>query len=127
MPLFLWTQQFSVNNEDLDLHHKILINILNRLYDNCLLDGSMDYIQPILDELMSYAIYHFTAEEQYMTSTEYKDIFNHKQMHLYFIDKVRQLRKENHNNEVKVSIDLIEFLGNWLRLHILREDQKYKI
>lgn len=36
MELFKWYKTHSVNNEELDNHHKTLFNILNKLYENCM-------------------------------------------------------------------------------------------
>jgi len=127
MPLFTWYNKYSVNNEELDSHHKKLFNIFNRLYDSCLHTENNNCIEPILEELLLYADYHFKAEEKYMVDTGFKDIVNHIQMHCYFIEKVMEMQQVGNKNDYNVIKDLIVFLGNWLRLHVIEEDKKYAV
>jgi hemerythrin len=127
MPLFTWYNKYSVNNEELDSHHKKLFNIFNRLYDTCIHTENKNCIEPILEELLSYADYHFKAEEKYMADTGYKDIVNHTQMHCYFIERVMEMQQVEDKNDYKIIKELIVFLGNWLRIHIIEEDKKYAV
>jgi hemerythrin len=127
MALFTWYNKYSVNNEELDSHHKKLFNIFNRLYENCIKAENNNCIVPILDELLLYADYHFKAEEKYMVDTGYKDIMNHTQMHCYFIERVMEMQQVENKNDYDAIKGLIVFLGNWLLLHIIQEDKKYAV
>ena len=44
MPLYIWDNTYSVNNEELDNHHKKLFDLFNKLYD-CSLDKDNSYPQ----------------------------------------------------------------------------------
>jgi hemerythrin len=125
MALFTWYNKYSVNNEELDSHHKKLFNIFNRLYDTCLHTENKNCIEPILYELLLYADYHFKAEEKYMADTGYKDIVKHSQMHYYFIDRVIEMQHVEDKNDYNLVKDLVVFLGNWLLHHVIDEDKKY--
>lgn len=127
MPLFTWYQKYSVNNEELDRHHKTLFDIFNRLYDKCLKAKGTDCVQPVINELLSYADYHFKAEEQYMKDTAYRDLLKHCQMHSYFIEKAMQMQKVENKEDLELTKELTVFLGNWLLHHVIEEDGKYKI
>jgi hemerythrin len=127
MPMFTWYNKYSVNNEELDRHHKKLYNIFNRLYDNCSHTENNNCVKPILEELLSYADYHFKAEEKYMDDTGYKDIVNHTQMHCYFIERVIEMQQVENMNDYNLIKDLIVFLGNWLLHHVNEEDNKYAV
>ena len=62
-----------------------------------------------------------------MADTGYKDIVNHTQMHCYFIERVMEMQQVEDKNDYKIIKELIVFLGNWLRLHIIEEDKKYAV
>jgi hemerythrin len=124
MPLFTWYNKYSVNNEELDNHHKTLFNIFNKLYDNCLQVENVNCLGPIIDELISYSNYHFTAEEQYMADKGYKDRDTHILMHRDFSLKALQMLQVDNKNDHELTKELIVYLGNWLLHHVLEEDKK---
>jgi hemerythrin len=127
MALFKWYKKYSVNNNELDEHHKTLFDIFNRLYDNCLLHDKTHCIDPIIEELESYSIYHFSAEEQHMRNRGYKEIGNHILEHRGFTQRTLQLRQVADNDEPEARRELIAFLGNWLLHHVIEEDKKYAV
>jgi hemerythrin len=127
MPVFTWYNKYSVNNEELDNHHKALLKIFNRLFETCLNAENSNCIVPIIDELISYSNYHFSAEVQHMVDTGYKDIDKHILMHRYFSEKALEMQLAENKNDPELIKELIVFLGNWLRKHVLEEDMKYKI
>jgi hemerythrin len=74
MPLVTWYKQYSVNNEELDNHHKNLFAILNKMYDSCLPADSSECAASVIEKLIEYTDYHFKAEEKYMADKGYKEI-----------------------------------------------------
>jgi hemerythrin-like metal-binding protein len=127
MPLFEWYKKYSVNNEELDNHHKALFGILNRLYDNCLGKDIPNCLDPIVEELVSYSEYHFSAEEQYMKRIEYKEIDRHVLEHRAFTQRTVHLQQVVNKNDFELMKELIVFLGNWLLHHVMEEDKKYSL
>jgi len=127
MVLFTWYKKYSVNNEELDNHHKVLFNTINKLYENCLGTDSPNCLEPIIDELVSYSKYHFSAEEQYMKSKGYKDTEKHIIEHRAFTQKTGELQQVVNKNDFELTKELIVFLGNWLLHHVMEEDKKYSI
>ena len=59
-----------------------------------------DRIDIILENLRDYTVKHFTDEEQYMESINYKKIFTQKVQHLKFIHKLDEFI-EHHNDEIE--------------------------
>ena len=47
MELFKWYKKYSVNNEELDNHHKTLFNITNKLLENCLGSDLSNCLDPL--------------------------------------------------------------------------------
>jgi hemerythrin len=127
MGLFKWYKKYSVNNNELDEHHKTLFDIFNRLYDNCLLHDKAHCIDPIIEELKSYSNYHFTAEEHHMGNIGYKEIDNHIAEHGDFTQRTLQLQQVADKDEPEATKELVAFLGNWLLHHVIEEDKKYAV
>jgi hemerythrin len=88
MELFTWCKIYSVKNEELDKHHKILFDILNRLYANSLSHDYAKCLDPIIEELILYSDYHIIEEEQFMKNIGYKDIDKHINEHREFTQKI---------------------------------------
>lgn len=125
MPLLTWNDDFSVNNEELDSHHKRLFSILNSLYAECLKTDIEGCVGPKLDELLAYADYHFKAEERYMRQIEYFEIDDHIEMHSGFAYRLDEMKQIPHPTELELTRELIVFIGKWLLNHVLAEDRKY--
>jgi hemerythrin len=127
MALFTWYKKYSVNNEELDNHHKKLMDIFNRLFVTCTKAENVNCVGPIIVELIEYSNYHFSAEEKYLADIGYKGIDEHKQLHRFFTDKVREMQQVENKNDYDLTKDIIVFLGNWLLQHVIVEDKKYAV
>jgi hemerythrin len=127
MKLFTWYKKYSVNNEELDNHHKALFDILNRLYENCMVNKNAHCLEPIIEELVSYSKYHFSAEEQHMRISGYQDIEKHIAEHRAFTQRTLQLQQVADKDEFELTKELIVFLGNWLLHHVMEEDKKFAV
>ena len=124
MPLYSWYDTYSIGNEEIDYHHKSLFNILNTLYDSSFEPDNTVTFNETLDKLISYADYHFEAEEQFMRDNKYKDIGKQTTEHLYFKQRVTELKKTSRTTNYELCHDVIVFLGDWLIQHIMIEDKK---
>jgi len=127
MSLFIWYKTYSVNNEELDNHHKALLGIINKLHDNCFGKDNANCLDPIVEELVSYSDYHFSAEEQHMRNIGYKDIERHVVEHKEFTQKIFRLQQVANKNDFELTKELIVFLGNWICHHIIEEDKKFSL
>jgi hemerythrin len=119
-----WYKRYSVNNKELDNHHKKLFSIFNRLYDACMEKNDAASLKLLIDELVYYSDYHFKAEEQYMRDCDYKEIDRHISEHKYFTEWVIDFKKNYIVADLKICLDVIRFLGDWLRNHVIEEDKK---
>ena len=125
--LFTWYKKYSVNNEELDNHHKALFDIFNRLYANCLAGSSSNSLEPLIAELVAYADYHFAAEEKYMTAVGYKDSDRHIAEHKLFAERILQFHGDKNAYHCENAKELIVFLGNWLLNHVMVEDKRISL
>jgi hemerythrin len=127
MEHFKWNNKYSVNNSELDNHHKYLFDMFNKMYDSCLNKNKDTIVGPILDELVTYIKYHFDAEEQHMKNIGYNDISNHISEHSKFTARINKHHlKKDINNKI-VSKEIVLFLWKWLLDHVMTEDLKYAV
>jgi hemerythrin len=127
MALFKWYKMYSVNDNDLDKHHKTLLDIVNRMHNNWSGHDKANCLDSLIEELVSFSNYHFIAEEQHLRDIGYKDIDKHIFEHRSFKQRIFQLQQVFHKNKPKVTEELIEVLVNWLLHHVIVEDKKYAV
>lgn len=122
-----WSDDYLIGIEEIDNQHKKLFEItdeaLNLLKDDLRVD-KYDEIASILEELKSYAKYHFKSEEEYMLSIGYKRYFSQKVDHDDFIEKINNidLNKVDENQE-EYLMSIVEFAVQWISDHIIQKDK----
>jgi len=125
MPLLKWSQEYSVNQVELDSHHQKMFDILNRAYENMMNSLEVEYALPMIEELSTLARHHISAEEQYMRARGYQGIDGHIETHREFTHNIETLRTNYSGNNLEATRELIVILGNWLLHHVINEDCKY--
>jgi len=81
----------------------------------------------IIDELVGYAAFHFLFEEQLMESCGYAQLDSHRRIHQGFVHWVSNVREEfSYHRRTQLGERILGFLRDWLRDHILGEDQLYR-
>lgn len=124
MSFILWRSSFSVGNELIDNQHKMLIDIINRLYTGINKKDTQLKMQEIFNELVEYTKYHFNAEEELMMQNGYLHMTQHKKIHQEFVNKVNTLKLNNILTDDKLKMEVFKFLKSWLTDHIMSEDKK---
>lgn len=125
MPLITWDQSYSVGVAELDGHHKQLIWMLNELHFAMTSDRGQDIIRDIVVEMLAYARMHFSIEEGYMRKSQYLGHLQHLTEHKNFELKAQELAQRCREGEFVLSLEVVRFLSDWLKAHILDTDMKY--
>ena len=125
MSLFLWNDKYSVEVNAIDIQHKKLFEIANRLFEAMKGDGSKSVMNGVLIELEDYTKFHFQKEESYMKQFGYEAYPQHKKEHEFFIEKIFQFRTDYYKGKTTISVELMTFLSNWLINHICVIDKSY--
>ncbi len=123
--LLAWSDKFSVGCEQIDKQHKVLVDLVNKLYDAFVHAKANQVITEILNEMAKYTVYHFSTEEDLFEKYGYSDKENHKNEHELFVKKVKEFIEKVENGEFTVSYEVMIFLKDWLSNHILKTDMKY--
>ena len=124
MPFLSWEPRYSVGAA-MDAEHKTWFAILNRLHDAMAQGKGRDIQQKILAEILTYTRTHFAHEETLLQTWNYPELPAHRQLHAGFIRKVQELEKKMNSGMPVLSLELMDFLRDWLSNHILTHDIKY--
>lgn len=125
MALITWASMLSVGVKEIDDQHKKLIDLINQLNDAMLAGKSRDSMGKILGELAAYTQYHFSTEERLMGQYKYEESVDHKEQHKKLIQSVSDFKKQFDSGQTMISVELMNFLRDWLSGHILKTDKKF--
>ena len=126
MPFMIWNDRLSVGVETLDGEHKILLGLINELYDGILAGQGKQVLSGVLDRLVEYTQFHFRHEEALFDGAGYLEAENHKRQHDVLAEQVIEVQARfKEGNLPAPSLEVMNFLKDWLYDHVLESDQKY--
>lgn len=120
-----WSEELSVGLQEIDEQHKILIGLINRLFNAAILNkAEKSDISHIIEELIQYTIVHFSVEETLFRIFDYPDAEMHHANHDQLKQEVINFRKKFESG-TPIDIELMNFLRKWISNHIIKVDKKY--
>lgn len=124
--IFIWNRKYQVGIEKVDKQHRKLVDLINALARELEDECDPATLSRVLDELTSYAAYHFKAEENLMHEWQIDAEFaaEHRESHAAFIREVTEARLTAEGNAQQVTTRILTFLSRWLILHILGTDMR---
>ncbi len=122
--LIKWNNELETKIEEIDSQHKKLIQIINKLYTAMLEKKAKNILKDIIGELIDYTKYHFSTEENYMEKYNYPGYLNHKSQHGFFVRKVNEFQEKFKSGSATLSIEILNFLKDWLVNHIKVVDKE---
>ena len=125
MELMKWDESFSVNVKEIDEQHQKLVAMINALHAAMKEGKGNDVLGGILGRMAEYTVFHFETEEKYFDEFHYEKTDEHKAQHKAFVDKVIGFKKELSEGSLSLSIDVMNFLVDWLKNHIKGADKAY--
>lgn len=125
MALIQWTDSLSVQVAEIDGQHQKLVRMINELNDAMRQGKGKEMLGPIVSGLIGYARTHFSTEEQYFERFGYPDADSHRKEHAEFTRKVTEFKAGFDAGKFGLSIEIINFLSDWLQKHIMGVDRKY--
>jgi hemerythrin-like metal-binding protein len=124
MSMFEWKPEYSVEFATIDTQHKRLFQLANNLHIAMSTGKGRDKLSSLLSELIDYTKSHFSDEEALMRTNGYADYAGHKRLHDELTQQVVKFQKEFAAGSSALSVDLMQFLSDWLRHHIMQTDVK---
>jgi len=127
MTLLHWRDNMSVGVEAVDNDHKHLVDLLNQLHFLVLAGADRPSVGEVLEELMHYTEYHFDREETLMRSSDYPGLEEHQTCHRELARRLLEYKKTfDDRPESFDATAFYDFLSEWLVVHVLEKDMKYK-
>jgi hemerythrin len=123
--LLNWENKYSVGVAEIDAQHQKWFGILNRLHEAMLAGNAQDLQRSILTEMVAYTRTHFLQEELMLKTRGYPMLAAHSVLHVDFAKKVQDIETKLQAGGSVLTIDIMEFLKQWLAKHILTQDTQY--
>lgn len=128
--MFKWKDAYKTNIEEIDKQHQKIFEIGNKLYDTVKAGDHVDQydeIMNIIEELRNYTRYHFDYEEEMLEKHGYENLETQKKQHEIYIKKIEGLKEEEVDEDQKgTKMGLLTMVSDWIALHILNEDFRYR-
>lgn len=125
MKLIEWTEKYELGIKEIDNQHKGLVILINELFELMSQGKAKNHLEDIFNHLTDYTKKHFFAEEKLMIKYAYTGYDEHKAEHKIFIEKLGELKTDFANGKTTISLEILNFLKDWLLNHIRITDQKY--
>lgn len=127
MPFIQWNARYSVGIKEVDTQHNKLLGYINDLHDAMKTGQAKDVMGTIIQNLIKYTTTHFSLEEKLLSENNYPAYLAHKKEHDDFVRKVLEFQKSFQTGSTSLSIDMLNFLRDWLLNHIAVSDRKYSL
>lgn len=124
MDIMSWEERFELGVPEVDRQHRYLFELVGELQRRQDQEPSREELITLLNNLANYACDHFSAEEQLMDKIGFEERARHGMLHGQFTGKVADIAIAwGHGEDIDLP-GLTEWLSDWLKVHILGEDQK---
>ena len=126
MAFIEWKSEHNVAVKSFNDDHKKLFGYINDLHSGMTSGLGISEMGYILKHLVDYTVEHFTREEKLFIKHNYPDYESHKEQHDFLVNKVGTFYEEYMEGKTSFSIELLTFLNDWIKEHILKTDMQYK-
>jgi hemerythrin-like metal-binding protein len=121
-----WNDKLSVGVASIDAQHKKLVAMANGLYDAMKAGHGKEILNETLAGLINYTVTHFKYEEKLFAQTAYAKAAPHLKEHEDLTKQVLAIQeKMKAGVSFAQSMEVMEFLKNWLINHIMVSDKAY--
>jgi hemerythrin-like metal-binding protein len=126
MSFMEWNDKMSVGVESLDKDHQKLMKMVNELHDAMKAGHGKEPLGKILDALTNYTRVHFAREERFFVQTDYPAAAEHKKQHDELTRQVVDVQQKYKDGATSLlTVEVMNFLKDWLLNHIQGSDKKY--
>jgi hemerythrin len=119
----LWDETLSVDVPEIDEDHRRLVALFNILNHAVAEGDSREYVDAVMEELISCTVWHFRHEERLMLKYGFGGSAEHKAEHEELVVAVRELQEKLRQTDTPVVADDLQYLEHWLTGHILGIDK----
>ena len=122
MALINWSDALSTGDDAIDADHQKLVSYMNELHAALSRGKGKDVLGPLLDKLVDYTRQHFSREEGMWAKAHYPQLDVHKRQHAELLAQVDDFKKKFDAGTMLLTLEVMTFLSNWLRRHIIGSD-----
>ena len=121
-----WTKNLETGFDIIDVQHKELVDRINILLNATKNREGKEEIVETIEFLISYVDEHFGTEEKLMIKYNYPKYAEHKKLHDYFVEEVKQMLKDflDKGGTSNLVVRLNGTLIKWLIDHIMKVDKE---
>jgi hemerythrin len=127
MSFVVWEDRFNTGIASVDEQHKILIEIINELYDACCIEKDIvdEVFRSSVKKTVDYVVFHFAFEEKLQITSQYPDHVSHKKKHDEFIRNIINSVEDYKSGKRFVPNKFMRYLIDWLLEHIAVSDKTF--
>jgi hemerythrin-like metal-binding protein len=122
-----WSEDLSVGDETLDSQHQEFISLLNRFLKISDESEKAEDLVDIIRDLADFTYEHFMSENEYLAVHEFPLWQQHQDEHMVFLKKLTSLVTAVEVNQEGIEEEIIDFMKEWISMHIAVSDQKYAL
>jgi hemerythrin-like metal-binding protein len=123
--IFPWREAYSVRIPQIDAQHQQLVGLINELHASMLQGNGNEALGRILSELVRYAESHFSYEETLLQQRGYASLPAHRAEHRLLTKQIQDLQAQFRSGKLLMTMQVMQFLKEWLANHILTRDMQY--
>ena len=123
--IFPWREAYSVHIPQIDAQHQQLIGLINDLHAAMLQGNGKPALARIFGELVRYTDSHFAYEETMLRQRGYAGLAAHSAEHRRLKQQVVDLQVQFQQGKLLLTMQVMQFLKEWLANHILTRDMQY--
>lgn len=120
-----WRDVYALGIVEVDEQHRQLLSIFSSIEQAITVGGARQDILGRLAGLRDFARVHFQTEERLMVLNEFPGLGEHAVQHREFFRQLNAI--ENQSLESLARQELLGFLFDWFRDHILVSDRRYAV
>lgn len=127
MALLTFDQTYSAGFQFVDDQHAGLFDALNELRAAVLTRQPRAVTGRLLQDLLAYTRSYFAAEEAMLANAKDPGLEEHQAEHKQLTAQVAEYVEGYKRGDAALSVQVINFLRDWLTSHILRKDRDYSV
>ncbi len=125
MVLLSWSDSYSVKVPSIDNQHKKWIDYMNELHMAMSEGHGKEILSDIFKKFIKYGNEHLDYEERLLDENDYPELHQHRKEHDYFRKKLSEFDEKQKLDQAFLSIQVMDFMKDWLLNHIKGTDMKY--
>ena len=120
-----WNKDLSSGINAIDLQHKHILDLLDRLVIANQSPGDSERLARSLEEFNKAIQEHFDFEEALLAEYGYKDLKRHKDGHKEIAETLHSITMPVMLGESEIPTEMINRVVKWFEEHLTSEDPRY--